>query len=219
LSQQGIALWNRTWLKPGATRVARAGTVPMGARWQVGEGRVAAIAYTAEIADAEQIAARVAIAPRDFRFTVSWTAGDRLHITVEGIDRGSYLNGEKIRAEFSAPMALVQPVPQVGPGRYELDVDAPRLPVMVTVRTGTEVLERFAVSGRYAPEFDAIGNDRANLQELADRTGGGVIEAGPTEPIDFHWPAREIPLGARVAGMGAMLIAGGLVVWRRFVGR
>jgi hypothetical protein len=134
---------------------------------------------------------------------------------VDAVDRGTYLNGENISAEVSAPVSLVQPIPQVGPGQYEVDLDAPRAAVVVTIRRGEEVLERFAVAGRYAEEFERIGNDRANLRELAERTGGAVIEPGDVRPIDFRWTRREMALGPWLAGMGAVFVGGGLVRWRR----
>ena len=34
------------------------------------------------------------------------------------------------------------------------------------------VLDRFAVAGRYAPEFDAVGNDHERMRELAARSTG-----------------------------------------------
>ena len=41
--------------------------------------------------------------------------------------------------------------------------------------------------GRYAPEFDALGNDPPDhpaLRELARRTGGQVIDARQTHPLE-----------------------------------
>jgi hypothetical protein len=76
------------------------------------------------------------------------------------------------------------------------------------------VLERVAVAGRYAPEYDAIGNDRAALRALADRTGGRVIEPGMRGPIDFRWPPRDVDLTPWLAAAGALMVALGLIWWR-----
>ncbi len=58
-----VELWNRTWLKGGATLLAesrqRDQTLPMAARWTVGEdGAVLAFAFGLEPADVDSIAAR-----------------------------------------------------------------------------------------------------------------------------------------------------------------
>ena len=49
-------------------------------------------------------------------------------------------------------------------------------------------MDRIAVAGRYAPEFDAIGNDRSAMNQLARRTGGAVIDPAQTSPSSFIGP-------------------------------
>jgi hypothetical protein len=213
-------LWDRTWLKPSATELAKSESSPMAARWQVGTGQVAAVAYRATVADIAQLASVVSAPPHDPRFTVDWQTGSKLRVSVNAVDQGSYLNGEKLElelADLSATPAHREEmaIPQTAPGRYELEMSAPQSPVVATVRDGSRVLQRFAVAGRYAPEFDVIGNDRANLAALAEQTGGKVIEPGPTQAIDFHWPVQAIPLTPLLATLGGALLAGGLVQWKR----
>jgi hypothetical protein len=82
------------------------------------------------------------------------------------------------------------------------------------VKAQSRILRRFAIAGRYPPEFDAIGNNPANLKALADRTGGAVIEAGPVHPIDFHWPTKQIPLASEFAIAGFVAVGFGLIVNR-----
>ena len=77
------------------------------------------------------------------------------------------------------------------------------------------VIDRMAVADRYAPEFDAVGNDRAAMRTLAAQTGGEVIEPDRITPIDFpRVRERAIPLTAPLAVLGAALIAAALVRWR-----
>jgi hypothetical protein len=215
LSRAGVSPWNRVWLKEGATVLASGAGNPMAAQWQMGEGRVAGMAYRADVNDVERLAERVAVKPRDPRFTVNWTEGARLHISVDAMDGGKFMNEERMEAEISGPVLEKRRVEQTGPGRYEAEMEAPREAEVVSIRDGEKVLERFAVAGRYAREFDAIGNDRKTLGELAKRTGGAVIEVGDAGPIDFRWPVREIFLSPWLASLGAVLIGAGLVGWRR----
>ena len=70
------------------------------------------------------------------------------------------------------------------------------------------------MAGRYAPEFDAVGNDFGALRELAARTGGAVVPPQQATPIDFRWPPRDEPLASVLAAAGGFLIALGLVWWR-----
>jgi hypothetical protein len=205
-----VSLWNRTWPKTSVAILANAFSVPMAAKWQVGAGQVAAVAYSVETTDAETIAKIVATPPRDSRFTISWSAGSKLHVKIEAVDHGSFLN----ELQFELDIPSTYPIPQTGPGRYEVEIAAPRESVIATIRKGAQVLERLALAGRYPPEFDWIGNDRANLQALADRTGGKVIEPGSVKPIDFHWSRREIALAPWLASIGAILLAIGMLLSR-----
>ncbi len=217
---QQVDLWNRTWLKPQATQLAETADAPMAAKWQIGAGHVGAAAFSPDIATAQRLADLVAAPPRDPRFKVIWQMGPRLHITVEAISGKDYLNDQDIRLEFNSTspattQTAATPIPQTAPGRYEIDLPAPRQETVATVRAADTILDRFAVAGRYAPEFDAIGNDRENLQALANRTGGAVIAPGPVKPIEWHWPQREIPLSPWLAAAGAAAIAAGAMQWKR----
>ena len=123
-------------------------------------------------------------------------------------------------ADGNAPSAgAAHRIPQTAPGRYELELNVPRSAAFATVRRGSReggrVLARAAVAGRYAPEFDGIGTDRAALAGLAGGSGGGVVEPGDAGPIDLRRPRREVALAPVLASLGAGLIACGLILWRR----
>jgi hypothetical protein len=109
---------------------------------------------------------------------------------------------------------LRKPIPQSEPGSYLLEFPAPRTASFATVRVVRRVIDRAALAGRHAPEFDAVGNDRRAMEELARRTGGAVIEPGQTNPLDFHWTPRLIPMASPLAAGGALLVALGLIWWR-----
>ncbi|MDB5293499.1 MAG: hypothetical protein JWL69_4740, partial [Phycisphaerales bacterium] len=190
-----------------------------GARWNVGEGRVLALAFDAGPSLADALAQSAGRAPHDPRYRVTWETGSRLRVTVDALDGQRYLNGEKIELDLSeesesAAAAKSIAVPQIEPGRYELSLPAPRSPAFATVRVAGHVVDRIAVAGRYAPEFDAIGNDPEAMEKLARRTGGQVIPSRQTWPIDFRWPRRPISLAPLLALIGAALIALGLVRWK-----
>jgi hypothetical protein len=217
-----VAPWNRVWLKSTATALAEAKSgseaiYPV-ARWQVGAGEVFAAGFAMESPESLRLAELAARPPRDPRFRVSWKTGRRLHVSVDALDGKTFLNGQALSLELSNAVtgdAKKLAIPQSGPGRYELSLPAPRAAAFTTVRRSGQWIDQIAIAGRYAPEFDAIGNDHEAMHALAARTGGEVIDVRRTKPIDFHWPRRDVPLESWLAAAGAGAIAIGLVLSRR----
>jgi hypothetical protein len=223
LSGRAVAPWNRTWLKKDATELGGATyegeSVPLVGRWAVGNGEVIACGFAPTSAEVEAMAQRIARPPRDPQFTVTWDAGPGLVVRVDAGDGGRYLNGLALRlevaeAEGDASRGMMQEVPQVAPGRYEIALPAPRAASFATLRHEGRVIDRVAVAGRYAPEFDAVGNDYAALRTLAERTGGRLIDRAWTKAIDFPFPRRELTLGPWLALAAAAVVGLGLVRWR-----
>lgn len=216
IAPQSPELWNRTWLKNGTSKLAEARTgsksIPMAASWNAGEGRILGVAFAPNAPAVERLVGLVARPPRDPRFHVSWQTGSQLRVKVDAISGREYLNGQRLWLELGSDRLAV---PQTGPGRYELTTDAPRSAGVATVRVGDQVLERFAVAGRYAPEFDAIGNDLSAMRELARRFGGAVVPPDQARPLDIRWPVRDVPLMSAIAVIGAAFIAMGLLWWQR----
>jgi hypothetical protein len=184
----------------------------MAAEWNVGEGRVMGVAFSPDERATEQLANLVARPPRDPRFHVTWESGSMLRIAVDAIDGREYLNGQDLKIDWGGS---AHAVPQVAPGRYELETEAPRSATIATLRANGRVLQRIALAGRYAPEFDAIGNDLPAMRELASRSGGAVIPPNQSKPIDIHWPLRQVSMTPELAIAGAMFIGFGLITWRR----
>lgn len=214
--------WDRVWLKESATELAegRHGneTLPMAARWNVGEGQVLAVAFALAPDRVEPLARLAARPPHDPRFRLNWQTGPRLRVTIDALSGSQYLNGLRLALEltdaFGEGNLVSRPIPQSGPGRYELDVPAPRSPGVARVRAEGQVIGRLAMAGRYAPEFDALGNDHAAMQELARRTGGQVIAPNRSGPLDIRWPTLSLALTSYLAAAGAALIALSLGWWK-----
>ena len=99
-----------------------------------------------------------------------------------------------------------------GPGVANQQADDLRA-VFAAVRVNGNVVARSALAGRYAPEFDSIGNDRPAMQTLAKQTGGAVIKPDQHLPIDFQFPVREVPLTSWLALAGAVFIGLALARW------
>ena len=215
-------VWNRTWLRDGATLLGRIGTggdaVPAAARWnpQGLEGTVVAVAFAAEAAVVEKIAAGVARLGRDPRFAVELEAGRELSVRVDAADAGRPINELELTLELSSGGEQRQSLRlrQTGPGRYELSAEAPREASLATLREGGQVIDRYAVPGRYAEEFDGIGTDVENLRKLAQESGGRVVEPQVQAPIDFRFERERRPLGPYLLLGGAGLIGLGLLWWR-----
>jgi hypothetical protein len=208
-----VSEWNPTWLRDKIDLLATAPGRPMAAVWHAGLGRVAAVAWKADPGTAAAIAATVAAPPADPRFHVTVDPGRTLRIAVDAVDGTSYLNDQPLMVAIGDGPAVA--IPQVSPGLYELNVPAPRDPAVVTVLLAGRPINRVAVAGRYPPEFDGIGNERAAMQALAVRTGGRVISPGPVSPIDFHWPRSAVSLFTPFAVGGLIIIGVGLLLWRR----
>jgi hypothetical protein len=225
LPGRAVAPWNRTWLKKSALELANAKhegeIVPLCARWAVGSGEVIACGFAPTAAEVGEMARLIARPPRDPRFTVAWDAGPRLAVRVDAAAQsGQYLNGLRLRLELAdeADPARVQAyeVQQTAPGHYEISLPAPRRRSFATLRQdeAARVIDRVAVAARYAPEFDAIGNDYAALRALAERTGGRVIDRAWRKAIDFPFPRRELSLAPWLGLAGAVALGVGLVRWR-----
>jgi hypothetical protein len=215
------AVWNRTWLKSNASALAHAekesSKIAVAARWNVGEGRVAAVAFGSPPGEVVAAVAKlVERPPRDPRFKVMWDVGSTVRVSIDAIDGKRYLNGEVFTVEWASATVqpTIDPIPQIAPGRYEFAFDAPQAGAVARVRHGSDVIDQFPLPARYAPEFDAVGNDRSALAELGRKTGGAVIEPGVTRRLDIPWPRRAVPLVSWLGTIGAAFVAAALVRWR-----
>lgn len=223
LKPQLTSEWNRVWVKDSAVKLADArhasDMLPMAARWNVGEGQALAAAFDPPADQVGRLADLVARPPHDPRFRVSWETAGHLRVVVDAQQNGEFLNDQQLTLELSEPSAKpgrgrLSPVPQTAPGRYELTLPAARSPGLATVRALGRVIGRIAVAGRYAPEFEAVGNDHAAMDELARRSGGQVVAPEQTTPLDIHWPPHPTPLTSPLAMAAGLLIALGLIWWR-----
>jgi hypothetical protein len=106
-------------------------------------------------------------------------------------------------------------VPQTSPGRYDVSVSAPREPAFVTLRHEGRAIDRIAVAGRYAPEFDSLGNDHDAMRRLAELSGGAVVWPTDHAKLNLPHPDRGVELTAWVAALGAIFLAMSLITLRR----
>ncbi|MEA2736038.1 MAG: hypothetical protein QOE14_2489, partial [Humisphaera sp.] len=219
---QQVSPWNHAWLKRDATELAIGTTnsrerVPAVAAWNVGAGAVISAAFSPSPAIAESLADRVATPPRNPHFRVTHDATRELRVTLDASSDTAYLNGLAPRLELSLDATRSSDgvaMTQTAPGRYEASVAAPSRPMFASVWLNGRLLDRFAVAGRYTPEFEAIGNDLAAMNSIARATGGAVIDPGNIAPLQFGWPTRPIALAPYLAAAGAAFLLAGLVRWR-----
>jgi hypothetical protein len=215
LQSHMIHSFDRTWLKSGATELAKSASSPLAAQWQIGNGRVLATAFTPPASHVQAMADRIAHPPRDPRFRVDWqAAGGR--VIVDAADGGHFLNGLPLRLELRPLHGTVASVEltQTAPGRYETRLPQSAQPRLAVLRLDGLEVDRQTIPGRYAREFAGIGVDEANLRELARRTGGRVIgpaESGPILPTVW----RDAALTPWLASLAVVLIGWSLVHWKR----
>lgn len=206
--------WNRTWPRANATIVGTS-TVndPMAAWWSVGAGRAIALAFDGNASLVDGIVQRLARPPRDPRFVVAWADDPTgLRVTIDAVDDNRPINGASLSLNLAGASRTI---PQTGPGRYELSTDAPRQPTLATVAHDGQLIARRSLAGHYAPEFAAIGNNYANLRELATRTGGRVVWPNETARLDLPDYSRPASLTPFLAALGAIALSAGLFAWRR----
>jgi hypothetical protein len=220
LPSDNVPVWNRVWLKPQAqlwANVTRdAIDMPLAGYWRVGSGCTAAVAWEPSESRIQTLASLIAEKPRDPRFSVQWQTGARLHVIVDAADAGRFLNDLPISLEFADDPGLGKiQLEQTAPGRYEAMVDAPRNPRIATLRAGDEIIDRVSLAGRYPKEFDAMGNDHAAMRKLAATSGGEMIWPTDRGPIDFRWPTRKVALTPWICALALVLLAAGLIGWRR----
>ncbi|MEZ0267091.1 MAG: VWA domain-containing protein, partial [Phycisphaerae bacterium] len=224
LGSRPASPWNRTWLRPRATVLAQTGVgdsaVPLAARQSVGAGEVLATAFTPTPDELEAIAARLARPPRDPRFTITWDAGSRLTVRVDVAPRSegsADTNGLaptlSIRPESGSEIQSLA-IPQTAPGRYEVAVDAPRLPSFAAVSLAGQTLDQTPLPGRYAAEFDAVGNDYDAMKRLAEGTGGEVVTSVNASLLKLPTPRTELSLTPHLALASVGLLALSLARWR-----
>lgn len=227
LPSRRITLSNRTWLKPGAIRLAFAARpngsptpAPLAARWTVGAGgRVLAAGFSPNAEELESMARLIGQPPRDPRLRITWELGRVVRVQIDAADEIHPLNALNLTLQLSPRASDTLPsafsIPQTGPGRYALEFPAPRHPAIASIRENDRLLDRRAIAGRYPPEFDAVGNDAGNMRELANRTGGGVIPPNQVSPIPFRFPTRRVPISPTLALAGAASLGLALILWRR----
>jgi hypothetical protein len=210
-------------MKSGATPLAsailRSETINPAARWRVGSGEVISVAFGPTPEETAALVKLIARPPHDPRFTVKWNLQSPLHVTVNAIDGKKFLNDLDLTLDLrdadGSGGASSTKLLQTAPGQYEATVPAPRSASFGSVRHENTLIEQIAVAGRYAAEFDAIGNDHETMHEIARRTGGKVIDVRDVKPIDFGWPTMAVSLVSWCAALGAGLIGFGLVWTRR----
>jgi hypothetical protein len=179
---------------------------------------VAAFSFAASGAEVEALAKLIAQPPRDPRFQITWRQGASLRVRIDAADGPNLLNNEPLTLTLleDAPNAVakVLQVSQIAPGRYELSVAAPTVPTFASIHHNGQILDRVSLPRRYAPEFEAIGNDSDAMEKLASRTGGAVINPTDNRPIAFNFPRRRLPLSSWLATAAFVSIGLGLILWR-----
>ncbi len=186
--------WRQAWPRDGAVVVAEGdGRV---ARWRVGVGEVVASSALLPPAVVTAIADRRAIDPRA---EVEWQDGPDLIATVYApieADVRLRRDGDEVAT------TLVQP------GVWRATITGERAPAVASVWVDGRLAGRRATAGRYAPEYEAIGNDHAAMRRL-----GEVVAR--VEDVPIPRVIRRVDLTLPPLLLGGLLAAAGLIFWSR----
>ena len=177
--------------------MATAGTQPAAARQHVGLGTVTAFAATPPAEAMATIIQRLQRSPIDPRFSVRV---DRASVRVIAVDGDQPMNDRQIVGRLANAAEIN--FSQIAPGTYS--AAAPPGGGVLSIALGDVFVTAIALPDRYAEEFDAIGNDRAALADLAQATGGRLIEPGDRASL-------QLPRATRRINIDPWLLAGGFV--------
>ncbi|GIW75198.1 MAG: hypothetical protein KatS3mg104_0261 [Phycisphaerae bacterium] len=166
----------RAFTRSQAETILSTADHPVAATWQVGLGRVTAVAGLTDLSTQQRLIARLKRPASDPRFRVRWE-NDRVRLLAS--DSQSPVNqllpqlidGKEVRN-----------IPQTAPGRYEVDIIRSINPRLLKVVLNNRLIDARVYPGRYDREFQSIGNDHQALKTIADRTGGQVIPPGSPIP-------------------------------------
>lgn len=230
LGRRDIERWLPRFKKADATLLAhRAAASPtiatpdslaLAAWWPVGTGRVAEFSFALESAELNAAADALARATRDASFDVTWSGQRTIRVTMtptlSAIDAeaGAVVPPtlRLVDPETGAEMKIA--VVQIAPDVFEASFPAPAAPRWALIDSAGRPIERRALPGRYAVEFDAVGIDRAALVSLADRTGGAIV--GPADDRRLALPrlsSRRSITPQLLAGGGALVALGLLALF------
>lgn len=212
LPPRSIPRATRAWQKPDSQLLAETNLdearIPLAAHWHIGEGSVIQFVFPATPAEISSAAQRWSRPPRDPRLRITVEAAESVEIRVDARTSRAFLNDLSLSAQVTNAMPL--PIPQTAPGEYRLNFPAPRSPALLTIRVAGRIVERVALAGRYAPEFDHIGLNRDRLKELSNITGGGTVEPAdtsrlPIARLDYH-SVQSWCAALSAAALGMMLV-------------
>ena len=205
-----VAAFRPSWIKSDATPLtsnAAEATEPRAAAWRIGLGRVAVVSFPVPADLAGAMADRLALHVAQAGAAVEWDDGADLAVTVTlpriAGEVSLVRDGATIRAE------------RVGPATWRARVTGARRPAVAAVVVDGRVIERRATAGRYAADFEDLGNDRAAAAALARRYGGEVVDAARVGawPMPTMRPRLALTAPAALASAAALLMA--LLLWRR----
>ena len=195
-----IAPWRLAWAKREADDLAPPSRSQVAAAtWRVGAGRTVAIAGQVPDDVLAWLVDQYAATPPG-EVDVRWADGEQLVLTVIGEASSVQLrrDGEVVEAE------------RVGPSEWRAAIGGVRDPAIAVAVVDGGVVERRATAGRYATEFEQIGNDKTSLLAIAETTGGGV--AARVEDLRLPTGRERIDLTVLLALVAA--VAAGVVAWR-----
>jgi hypothetical protein len=199
---------------------------PLLVHWQAGLGRAAAFTsdadgrwsrlwidwpgYSAFWAQLARTIARPATSP-DAELIAQITEG-RLRITLEAASDKEFLDYLHVEGTVYAPGGRPIPVRlrQTAPGRYETEIDATspgNYVVALSPRRGNRRLAPVigGASQSASPEFRRFRSNGALLEEIADMTGGRLLDVTRPEAVDLFDRRGMVPSVAALPAWPSLL--------------
>jgi hypothetical protein len=216
LPSRGLEVWNRAWLREGATLMAQgadAARSPLVAQWHAGLGAVAAAMTALTPAEARALADGLAREPLASGLRVDWSQAAQGEVAAYAPAAPGVLSLHLSPLE-GAQAAQTALLSAAEPGVYRGQWRPAGVPTLATLLRDGQPAARSLLAGQAGPEFQNIGVSRERLLKLAERSGGSVV-AENGRPLALPRPTSRHDVAWLPALLGALLLFGAAALFRR----
>ena len=202
--------YNLAFPRAGAHHFAVSDDMTLGATWRLGFGRTTTLLCRLDENRIRRLADAVEQLPLDDRYAVTWTA-DRVRVERLKDDAPVVLT----LYTWPGGVIVTKDIPQIAPGVFELELPWNTASANVAITSSNTVVAQRVLGAKYPAEFRHIGVNRDTLRQLAEGSGGAMIELGERRQLNLKTEMHFLPLGHAMALLSAMSVGSAVVLLRR----